>query len=118
MDSIQISQAARDIPNYIGTYSIDTIPSMKTHPPFHFIVNNQTKNLPGQHWIAVSVYKNNTAYIYDSYGLPPPMLLVQKLKKSMGINKIGYSKEQHQVTGSSNCGLLALKHLKKFVNFS
>lgn len=115
MDATQVSCAAKDIPNYVGTFSVDKIPSMRTKTPFHFIINNQTRNLPGQHWIAVTVFKNSSAYVYDPYGFPPPSLLVQNLRKTLGINDIKYNKEQHQVTGSSNCGLLSLQHLRRFV---
>lgn len=97
---------------YLGTFSLDKVP-----PRFkpncnlqYFIINTDTSNLPGKHWIAISVHNNKTAHIFDSFGIPPPPLLVKQLKLR-GINKIYYSTRQVQPFESLICGQLALKHL-------
>jgi hypothetical protein len=41
-------------------------------PPHTFILNTDTTNLPGQHWIAVFVTRENWGEVFDSYGLLPP----------------------------------------------
>ena len=97
---------------YLGTFPLDKVPLhfIKDAVLQHFIINTHTSNLPGQHWIAVTVHNNNKAYIFDSFGQPPPRLLVSQLKQR-GIAKIYYSKRQIQTVGTTICGQLALKHL-------
>jgi hypothetical protein len=50
---------------YIGTFSQDYKPQKKPTCQY-FIINNQLKGQPGEHWIAV-VKNGNTYYIYDSF---------------------------------------------------
>lgn len=97
---------------YLGTFALDKVPLhfIKDAKLQHFIINTQTSNLLGQHWIAVTVYDNDKAYIFDSFGVPPPTLLVNQLKKR-GIRKIYYSKRQIQPFDTLICGQLALQHL-------
>lgn len=93
------------VPNFLGVFAINKIPTSSVSQ-FSFIVNNQSHNLPGQHWIAVSV-KNKKAYIFDPLGLPPPLMLTSKLNKY----NISYNMQQHQPTDSNLCGQLALYFL-------
>lgn len=96
---------------YLGTFALNGVPAKidKTATLKHFIINTQTSNLPGQHWVAVTI-QNNTAYIFDSFGNPPKPLLVRQLK-DQGITKIYYNKRQIQPYNTTFCGQLAVKHL-------
>lgn len=113
MDSLQLNRLGKAWfgYRYLGTFPLDRVPHhfIKDAKLVHFIINTQTSNLPGQHWVAVSIC-NNTAYIFDSFGQPPPALLVKQLKKR-GITKIYYSKKQVQPFNTIICGQLAIKHL-------
>ena len=105
--------AYKNIPNFIGVFSIDNIPSnIQQSSTFHFIVNNQTSNLPGQHWLGVSVMAH-TAHIFDPLGLPPPRLLVYNLKRKLGIRHVSYNKRQEQQVWEQNCGPRVIAHLSK-----
>lgn len=97
---------------YLGTFPLDKVPLrfVKDALLQHFIINTHTSNLPGQHWIAVTVHNGKKAYIFDSFGIPPPRLLVTQLKQR-GIVEIYYTKRQVQAFDTLICGQLALKHL-------
>lgn len=96
---------------YLGTFSLDKVPSFKKNAALqHFIINTDTTNLPGKHWIAVTIFNNKHAYIFDSFGIPPPSLLISQLRQR-SIDKIYYSRQQIQPFGTQICGQLSLKHL-------
>lgn len=114
MDSLELARGIKHS-NFIGVFPINKIPNIKiSSKPIHFAVNNQTANLPGQHWIGVSVFKNACAYVYDPLGLPPPQYLVKQLYRR-GVRRIEYNMKQDQPLGSTNCGKLVQKHLNKRV---
>lgn len=114
MDTTQVNRLGKSLfgYRYLGTFALDKVPLhfIKDAKLQHFVINTQTSNLPGQHWIAVTVYDNEKAYIFDSFGVPPPSLLVNQLKRR-GIQKIYYSQQQVQNFGTLLCGQLALQHL-------
>ena len=95
---------SRLVPNFAGVFAVDKVPHYNSS--YSFIVNNQSSNLPGQHWLAVSI-KNNNAFIFDPLGLPPPSQLTHQLRAY----KIHYNTEQYQPTNSTLCGQFALSWL-------
>lgn len=104
---------------YLGTFAIDRVPQVICHrgqpQQVHFIINTQTSNLPGQHWVAVSIdCLHHTAYIFDSFGQPPPTLLVKQLRSH--VKRIYYNTRQVQAPNTQNCGQLALQHLLHIAN--
>jgi len=114
MHTIQVNRVGKSLfgYRYLGTFALDKVPLhfIRDAKLQHFIINTQTSNLPGQHWIAVTVCDNNKAYIFDSFGVPPPTLLINQLKRR-GIKRIYYNKRQVQNFGTLLCGQLALRHL-------
>lgn len=106
MDTYSVEEVGfSTIHQFIGVFPIDKVPHTKLSK-YAFIVNNQTSNLPGEHWIAVRVC-NKKAYIFDPLGLPPPAQLTNHLKKY----RIEYNKIQYQPTNSTLCGQYALTWL-------
>lgn len=72
------------------------------------IINLDTNQGPGTHWVA---YKktNNSAVYFDSFGsLKPPRELVRYLSC-----KITYNSEVYQTYNTVNCGHLCLEFLYK-----
>ena len=114
MNTTQINRMGKTLfgYRYLGTFALDKVPLhfIQDAKLQHMIINTHTSNLPGQHWIAVTVCDNNKAYIFDSFGVPPPTLLINQLKQR-GIQKIYYSKHQIQPLNTIICGQLALQHL-------
>lgn len=113
MNTNQLDRAGKRVLGYryLGTFPLDRVPQfMKDAALQHFIINTQTSNLAGQHWIAVTIVHNSKAYIFDSFGQAPPTLLVNQLKQR-SIHKIYYNKRQLQPFNTTFCGQLALIHL-------
>lgn len=49
----------------------DQLPKQKLHYVRAFIVNTDKSSEPGEHWVVI-YFRGNTAFYFDSYGLPPP----------------------------------------------
>ena len=77
------------IPNFCGVYSFNCLPKLQDlncnanlQKQLHnqqkyktLIVNLDTDNLPGSHWVALAKCENGLVEIFDSFGTPPPSLL-------------------------------------------
>lgn len=119
-NTLQLDKMARQLfsnNTYLGTFPINQVPTKRfNHNRLqHFIINTQTSNLPGQHWIAVSLHQRR-AYVFDPFGQPPPSLLIQQLLQHGGIQQIYYNTKQVQPINSQICGQLALQHLHNVSN--
>ena len=63
-----------------GVFSIDTLPYSFSLPAT-FIINNQTSNLPGEHWVCVYIDHLQRGEYADSFAMPPPLKVSQWLTK-------------------------------------
>ncbi len=112
--------------NYIGTFSQDTLNIDDMPPGSYAIINVDTSNEPGSHWVGVTRqgYRNNTGVkggrrppdmmgIYDSFGRQTKTLLPLLYEQ---IKKKGYELlESHKVDQSATsnvCGLMSLAWLR------
>lgn len=87
----------------------DTLPS-KPRKIECGIMNLDINKNHGTHWVAF-VKHNNYAEYYDSFGnLKPPLELVKYLYNL----PIYYNYDRHQAFGTTNCGHLCLKFLRKY----
>lgn len=74
------------------------------------IVNLDSSNNEGTHWVAY-VKVNNYAEYFDSFGnLKPPLELIKYLQRAT----INYNYDQFQSFDTVNCGHLCLDFLRKF----
>ncbi len=53
---------------YLGTFAYVELPSKIQSYPSCMIVNNQQKNKPREHWVAIYFDKSKRATFFDSYG--------------------------------------------------
>ena len=60
------------IPNFLGVFPCDKIPSFNFTKPKFIIINIDSSSQPGSHWIAVRVDKA-TVEIFDSLGFNPSL---------------------------------------------
>jgi hypothetical protein len=67
MDTARIEQLLKNLHNFQGVYSSDTLPET----PSLFICNTDPSTKPGEHWIAIHVDKNGYGEYFDSFGRPP-----------------------------------------------
>ena len=114
MYSDEIAKMAKKhrIRGFKGVFSLDNLPHDlrgRTTPPYRFVVNTHTANLPGEHWLAVSYEKGGHIFVFDPMGIFYPPKLVKylaKFKKKLVFNKIPY-----QSPTSKQCGQWCLRWL-------
>ena len=101
LNTIQIDQITKNlIKDYDGTFPIDNLPQTRKKT-YKLIINTDTQNLPGTHWIALYVCKKK-GYVFDPLGYPPPLKLQHWLNKQ-GIRWI-CNLRQLQPNSSLLCG--------------
>ena len=108
LSSFELEDAAKrlKIPSFRGVFLLDTLPR-KPNKKECGIVNFDKNGGPGMHWVAW--YKNGETIIYfDSYGVQPPMEVVEYLGRS-----IRYNTDRLQPEGEVFCGHLCLYVLKE-----
>ena len=89
-----------------GVFPIDQLPFAVPHYPFFMIVNTQSHNLPGEHWITVFIDADRRGDIFDSLALPLNNTLVRWMNRftlSFTSNRLTY---QHPL--SATCGAFTL----------
>lgn len=110
LSNIDLLNYTHDIPYFRGVYMRDTLPS-KSNGIECAILNLDTSQNPGTHWVAYCKINNYCEY-FDSYGdLKPPKELIMYLTKSTNIY---YNYINYQKNNSHNCGHLCIKFLKRF----
>ena len=75
MQGIDLEIIARTDPSisqyFMGVFSIDSDWPEPLYPPASYIINTDTENGPGEHWISFFIDNNGHADYFDSYGFPP-----------------------------------------------
>jgi len=105
----------KHVSGFVGVFPLDKVPHHISKPfPKSFIVNTDTSNLPGKHWLAVSLEPNGIIFVFDPMGYFYPYLLVNHLKK-MPHRKIIYNYHCYQKPWQRNCGWHCLAFLKSRV---
>ena len=94
---------------FLGVYPLNKIPYISIRNKCAFIVNSQTSNLGGEHWIAV-FNKPDVIKVFDPLGFYYPNLLVSKLQ--LLSKRIEYNKVQCQHPLTFTCGSYCLLWLK------
>lgn len=111
-------------PSFIGVYSRNTLPNFNhKNLPISLIVNTDSNNLPGVHWIAIIIHRNHFAEVFDSFGNFPNSFFVNWLN----FNCLGWTYNKYIVQNpfSLSCGLFCMyflyqrshMHILNFNNF-
>lgn len=102
LDTIQVEEALRNIGNFLGVFPKDKLPPESSGTSCTFIVNTDSSNLPGQHWIAVYVRTSKEGFVFDSFGQSPPL----QVQHWMNIRGISWTCNMRQVQSheSTLCG--------------
>ena len=50
---------------FLGVFPMDTLPRQVPHYPACMVVNTQSHNLPGEHWISVFITKDKRGEVYS-----------------------------------------------------
>lgn len=100
--------------NFLGVFPKNKLPNLKSKRKFSLIMNLDSSNLPGTHWIAV-VGRSNEAYIFDPLALlPQPLLLVNWLSRYY--NNWTFNLRQIQTMYSNECGSFYLHYIFNAIN--
>jgi len=100
--------ASRYIKNFAGIYArLDPLPIYS--PPLCFILNTDTTNLPGQHWVCVYIHSNGICEYFDSFGGDPNPWLGEWINTHCTV--CYYSRHVFQSINSTTCGLFCLYYL-------
>ena len=107
MNTLQVNNIASKLlgSKFIGVYPLNKLPNLLTNGGY--IVNTQSSELPGEHWLAFTV-DNNQINVFDPYGYYYPSILVNKLHATR--KSIIYNRRQYD---EINCGQLCISWLYK-----
>lgn len=88
------------INNCNGIYSSNDLPTLLKSG--FYIVNTDPNYLPGSHWVALYINKNNYAYYFDSLGNVP----INSVANILDRNKITYDYNTKRIQGDKSdvCG--------------
>ena len=91
-----------------GVFALDEVPLQgKKIKNSIFVINSETKNGPGEHWIAVFFDKNSNCEFFDSLGFDPKFysldFLLKKSSNTLTINRFAV-----QSIFSEFCGLYTI----------
>ena len=66
IDKVKRNADGATLAAFHGVFPIDELPSAVPHYPFFMIVNTQSHNLPGEHWITIFIDADRRGDIFDS----------------------------------------------------
>ena len=101
------AMGTKHVPNFIGVFPLDRIPATDMTSS-NFIINTHTHNLPGEHWLAVSIL-NGVGFAFDSFGFYYPNSLRSYLRRHC--QKVYYNSHQYQEIHEKTCGLYCIAWL-------
>ena len=111
MDSHSVQKIGKKyIPNFVGVFPLNKLPQA-LRAPANLIVNTDTHNLPGQHWLAVSYQKGGVVYVFDSFGFFYPRILRIYLNKLRRTAPVRYNRIRYQSMHEQTCALYCLAWL-------
>lgn len=106
---VRNNATAETLNAFHGIYSIDDLPQSVPTRPFLMIVNTHTKNLPGEHWLAIFIDRNKNGEVFDSLALSPSTILIQWMNRFTTKWKVNKRTFQHSQSGS--CGAFVLYYI-------
>ena len=96
--------------SFLGVFASDTLPNRTAEilKNKSLIINTDTHNLPGTHWVAI-LSRDNEAYFFDPFGFQPIPEIASWLNRHF--KKWTFNKRQVQPTTSDYCGYFCLYFL-------
>ena len=111
MDSLNVQKIGKKyIPNLVGVFPLNKLPQA-LHAPANLIVNTDTHNLPGEHWLGVSYQKDGTVYAFDSFGFFYPRILRVYFNKIRRTRPVIYNRIHYQSIHEQTCALYCIAWL-------
>lgn len=97
-----------------GVYAMDDLPFAVPHYPYFMIVNTQSHNLAGQHWIAIFIDSNKRGEVFDSFSLPLSQPLIRWMNRFTRSFTTSHLTYQHPL--SAKCGAFVLYYILHRLN--
>ena len=95
---------------YAGAYAHDQLPHVNlTHVPAFLVINTDSHNLPGRHWISIYIDANRRCEVFDPLASPPSNHVVRFMNRWSRQWVTNNNMYQHPL--SSACGVFVLYHL-------
>ena len=110
LSNFQLLDAVKDlkIKHFRGVFLRDQLPNKPRKKECGIINLADSDDSKGTHWVAYYKNNNNLKVYFDSYGIQPPLELIEYLK-----DPILYSLEQQQPNNTVICGHLCLFFLSQ-----
>jgi len=115
MNTQDINQLLHGQTGFLGTFPRDRLPTVIKRRPSGIIVNTDTSNEPGEHWVAIYLCRDGCAEYFDSFGLPP---LHKEIIAFLNDHNEGwdYNRVTLQDVSSDTCGIYAALYILKRLN--
>ena len=111
INSLDISKIFAGNNNYGGTYARDEIPEDLDRRHKFYMINLDSKSGPGTHWTCCFNCRPDTVYYFDSFGAPPPEMLLSEMKQTG--KEIHFNGIQIQNLSSIMCGYYCIDVLRQ-----
>jgi hypothetical protein len=90
--------------NFGGVFAADRIPP-PGRIPISYVVNTDTADKPGEHWVGLFIKSRHHIYYFDSYAKPPNEYLSRYLSQ---FSKVTSNQKTFQAEESTVCGYYIL----------
>ena len=87
---------------FLGVFPLNRLPRRVERRPALLIVNTQTADLPGRHWLCLMLFANGHGEVFNSLGLPPPTTIARWMNTMARVWT--YNHETYQLPGTATCG--------------
>ena len=91
---------------FLGVFPMNQLPRHVPHLPALLIVNTQTDNQPGQHWLCLFLTGDGRGEVFDSFGMAPPPSITRWLRRR--VRDWTYNRFTYQSPLSATCGAFVL----------
>ena len=99
---------------FMGVFARDGLPEKIADYPCSLIINTDTKNLPGKHWVAIFVSSYKEGEYFDSFGHEPPQdVAIWMNKVTLKWKQINSKLLQNPL--SVSCGKFVLFFVNEFI---
>src|SRR6266700_3613809 len=101
--STELKNKLKGIPEFMGVFPRDILPDV-TNFPASLIINTDTSDKSGEHWVAVYISNRGFGEYFDSYGLKPLYKEFIYFMDKYCPNGWQYNSTPIQGLVSTNCG--------------
>jgi hypothetical protein len=111
MNTFSINKILKNEKGFVGTFARDEIP-YKVGLGSFLVVNTDSSEKPGEHWIALAVNKDGSGEYFDSYGLLPLHIEFADFLFRNCPNGWNYNKVPLQCLECITCGHYCVVYIK------